>query len=345
MGFSAPILALCLPLILSGATYAQTERPERPDVSPESSRTTSALRLGSIKGRVVLPNGERLSDPVRVSLQTSRGEQITFYSDHLGTFELKELHPGGYTLTVEATSDRLYETTTERVDVQPGVPSVLTISLKERETTSKPKHAPGVVSAAELAEKVPPAARKEFERATKAAQAGRIEEAVSHLRKAVSIHPDYLMARNDLGVHLLGLGKLDEAALEFREAVRINPGAFNPQLNLGIVLVQQQRFAEALAFLEKAVALEASSPAARFYAGLALAGLDETSRAEGEFRAAYEQGGARFSSALFHLGQIYMERGDRAAALRAFEEYLRVTPNATNAGQVNTLIGMLRKPE
>jgi hypothetical protein len=37
-----------------------------------------------------------------------------------------------------------------------------------------------------------------------------------------------------------------------------------------------------------------------------------------------------------------MNRGDRAAALKSFEEYLSVVPEAQNAPQVRKLIAILR---
>src|SRR2546421_579888 len=125
------------------------------------------------------------------------------------------------------------------------------------------------VSAGELDRTVPAAAVKEFDRASKAAKDGKAAEAVEHFRRAISIYPDYLMAHNDLGTQLMSLGKLDEAEEEFRRAIKIGPKVFNPQLNLGIILVQSHKFSEAATTLETALSLDASSPSAHFFAGLA----------------------------------------------------------------------------
>jgi TolA-binding protein len=46
--------------------------------------------------------------------------------------------------------------------------------------------------------------------------------------------------------------------------------------------------------------------------------------------------------ALFHLGQLYINQGEREAALKCFQDYLRASPNAPNAHQVEKLIAMLR---
>jgi hypothetical protein len=64
--------------------------------------------------------------------------------------------------------------------------------------------------------------------------------------------------------------------------------------------------------------------------------------AESNLKAAYSLGGAKYGVSLYHLGQLHMNRGERAAALKSFEEYLVVVPDAQNAQQVRKLIGMLR---
>lgn len=221
-------------------------------------------------------------------------------------------------------------------------PTFVTLYLKEKAASTKERAASNVVSAAEMDQKVPSEAAKEFERGTKAGREGKLEEAVAHLRKAVSIYPDYLKARNDLATFLLAQDRLGEAADELRRAVQIDPKAFNPRLNLGIVLVQQHDFPDAAESLEKALSLDPTSPAAHLYAGLARVGLGEDERAARELSAAYDLGGSKFALAQYHLGQIYMNKGERARALKAFETYLRDAPDAANADKVRRLISILR---
>ncbi|MFN2596863.1 MAG: hypothetical protein ABR563_06720, partial [Pyrinomonadaceae bacterium] len=70
--------------------------------------------------------------------------------------------------------------------------------------------------------------------------------------------------------------------------------------------------------------------------------LKDTERAERELLTAHEAGGAQYALALFHLGQLYRGRGDRARARRCFEGYLREAPDAPNAEQVRKMIDALR---
>src|SRR5947209_13155514 len=269
MGTIKPVACLILTLILAAAAAAQqSTKPTHQQTSDSGSETQN----GSVRGRVVLPSGAQVSEPVKVSLQTLRGIETFVYTDLQGAFEMRSIEPGEYTLEVEADRQQRFETATERILVQRGTPSVVTVYLKEKKSVEDSKSAAAVVSAGELDRNVHAAAVKEFDRASKAAKDGKAGEAVEHFRRAISIYPDYLMAHNDLGTQLMGLGKLDEAEEEFRRAIKIGPKVFNPQLNLGIILVQSHKFSEAATTLETALSLDASSPSAHFFAGLAFMG-------------------------------------------------------------------------
>lgn len=137
-------------------------------------------------------------------------------------------------------------------------------------------------------------------------------------------------------------GMLDEAAEVLQRAVDLDNKSFYPALNLGIVFVYQQRFDKASAVLTKALSLEPSSTAARLYLGLAYVGLEKLDLAEAALKAAHSLGGSESAIALFHLGELYMRRGERESALKAFEDYLTAVPDARNANQVRKLIDMLR---
>ena len=295
---------------------------------------------GTIRGRLLLPGGYTLNEATRISLETGRGVKATVFTDNQGAFIFPGLTPGSYQVIIEGDRVR-YETTTANVEVFPNAPSLLNIVLREKKG-SRTKNNENSVSVAELDAAVPAKAKKEFEKASTAAAEGKPAQAIAHLREAIAIYPRYLMARNDLGAQLLGQGKLAEAAEELRRALEIDPKAFNPHLNLGIVLVQQKSFSEAAAILKVAVSLNASSPAARLYNGLALEGLKDLEGAERELKSAYELGGPAFATAHFHLGQIYMSRGDRPKAVAAFKTYLREAPDGPDARQSRTLLAKLK---
>jgi tetratricopeptide (TPR) repeat protein len=300
--------------------------------------------MGSIRGRVVMPNGAPVEQALRINIggRIDRGGQTMIFTDQQGMFEIKNLAPGTYSVEAEGDKRLQLEGGAERVDVIGNATVAVTVYLKEKNVSAESKPTGMMVSVGELDAKVPDKARQQFERASRFAQEGKTQEAIISLRKAIDIYPNYVSAHNDLGTLLLSLGKLDEAADELRSAISLDPKAFNPQVNLGIVLVHQQKFPEAAQTLDKALSLDGTSPSAHLYAGLAYEGLLEHERAEKELTTAYHAGGAKYALALFHLGQLYMEEGKRESALQSFEAYLRDAPGATNAEQVRRLIGMLR---
>jgi len=296
--------------------------------------------VGNIRGYILLSNGAPFSQAVRINLIPTSGTAQVSYTDNQGQFDFKRLRIGIY--QIEADADPLrFETAVQSVEVFKDATIVVNLTLKEKKAEG-PTGPHAIVSTGELDPNIPKDARKEFDRATKAAADKKTDEAITHLRKAVALYSDFMMAHNDLGAQLLEAGRLDEAAVELRTAIKLDPKAFNPQLNLGLVLLKQEQFTEAAHILDAAISLDAQPPAAHLYAGIAHMMLKEFDRAEKELRIAHDSGGAEYALALFHLGQIYLGQGDRLLALHSFEAYLHEAPDAANAEQVRQLIGKLR---
>jgi len=330
-------------VLLTAVICVAGQTSDTPDSGPriETGRmVTDKSSKGSIRGRVVLPGGHFVSQNLKITLLTVNGPQGLAFTDTQGAFEFLDLLPGNYEVQVE-TSGAEYQVVNQNVQVFRGAPSIITITLGSGNSTSARTSKP-TVSVGELGADVPKQARKEFELASKAAGENKTDDAIAHLRKAISIYPGFVMARSDLGTQLLAQGKLDEAAEELRQAIQIDDKAFNPKLNLGIVLVAEHNFAEAVDVLNRAITLDSGSPAARLYAGLAEMGIGNLDDAEKQLKTAYSLGGSSYSVALFHLGQLYMNKGEREKALQVLEAYLKASPTAPNADQVRKLIAMLR---
>ena len=325
--------------MLACAVVARAQRPDRPN-TPRG-REDDFMTTGSIRGRVLTPEGSPYQATARVTLQASNGGQIVVFTDSQGQFTFLGLIPGTYTVEVDADPAR-FQQVSQSVDVFRGAPSIVNPSLKYKPNAPHPPTSEATVSAAELDKTIPEKARKEFRRGTEAAQAGKTDEAIAHLRKAVEIYPAFMMARNDLGVQLMLASRLEEATEQLREAVKLDPKAFNPQLNLGIVLVRQQQFAEAAGVLETAISLNPQSAVARLHAGQAYAATGDAARAEKDLKAAYALGGQDYAVALFYLGNLYMTRGERGKAVESFNAYLAVAPTAAHAEEARRLVGILR---
>ena len=324
------LLLLCLVCCLSNAVFIQ------------ASRLTQTRADASIRGIVLFPNGTPVNEPVKVTLKVMRGEQATTYTDKEGRFEFHSVAAGDYSVDAEADRDRdRFEITTERITVRINTPNFVSITLREKGKAQVAKR-DKTVSVAMLDQKVPPAAKHEFDNATQLAREGKADESIAALQRAVGIYPDYLMALNDLGAQLLEAGRLDEALPILKRATQIDPNSFNPQLNFGIALIKKKMFVEALAVLDHALSAEPSAPAAHLYAGMAAASANDPTRAAREFKTAHDLGGNNFAVALLYLAQVDAKLGQKQDAIDALQLYLNEQPSGPNSEVAKKMLAALQ---
>ena len=79
--------------------------------------------------------------------------------------------------------------------------------------------------------------------------------AVSYIKRAIEIQPDYVAAYNNLGNVLRKQGKLTESEQAYRKAIEIKPDHAFSYNNLGITLKDQGKFDEAAIAYQKALSL------------------------------------------------------------------------------------------
>ena len=82
-------------------------------------------------------------------------------------------------------------------------------------------------------------------------KSGELEQAETHLLRALELDASYAVSHNNLGIVYLKQGQPEQAAKEFRQAVRLNPQYCKAQYNLAVALFHQRRYVEAAkAYLE-----------------------------------------------------------------------------------------------
>ncbi|HZI87150.1 MAG TPA: tetratricopeptide repeat protein, partial [Pyrinomonadaceae bacterium] len=171
---------------------------------------------------------------------------------------------------------------------------------------------------------------------------GKNKAAIDKLNQAISLHPDFMLAFNELGVQYQKVGELEKANDALQSALKISPAAFAPLVNHGIVLVRLKRYAEAEVDLRLALKENEQSAIAHFYLGRALAYLGKFDEAEKELNTAITLGGDQMKEAHRYLGAIYHARGDNTRAIAQLETYLRIAPKAEDADAVRELIKQLK---
>src|SRR5262249_26034411 len=201
----------------------------------------AASETASISGRVVLPSGRSLDSNVKIVLSNTQSPLDTLYTDKHGEFRFMNMREGIYYIEVVGDS-KFYEPVSKEVPVPRGANVNVTIFLQEKTVMSFKRPGTALVSAVDFNQRAPDQARKEYERASQLIGKGDFLKAIEHLKQAIDIYPDYLMARNDLGVQYLKLKQLEPAAEQFELILEREPKDFGSRLNLGLVLMEQKRY-------------------------------------------------------------------------------------------------------
>ena len=157
------------------------------------------------------------------------------------------------------------------------------------------------------------------------------------------------IASFEKGVKLAKENKLDEAIQAFHKAIELKQDFAEAYMNLGILLLQQQKYDEAEKALLKALELkpEESKPKViladiNFEKAKTLIKENKTDEALEKLRQAYS---FRPDHAYvnFLLGYLYFKKEMKDEAIKHFEAFLQLEPNAPQAEKVKELLESLKK--
>ncbi|HEX6719545.1 MAG TPA: tetratricopeptide repeat protein [Pyrinomonadaceae bacterium] len=288
-----------------------------------------------IEGRVALPSGFSAEHAIRITLRNTQMILSTRYTNTHGEFRFDNLSEGVYYVQAEATGNE-FDMVVAKIALGRGIVSQVTLQLLENKLPLG-LTAARVVSVAELKQAVPIAAKKQYELGLKSVAKGDVATAAKYFQEAVSLYPEYLAARNDLGAQYLKLKRVDEAEKYFRNVLADDPKNFNAQYNLGLVRIERKDYGEAVAELNKAIVIDSTRPVARLWLGVAFLEMGDLATAERELTKALVMGGAQCVAAHYHLARIYLTRGDKSAALHAVGAYLEDAPKGEYAAEAKQL--------
>jgi Flp pilus assembly protein TadD len=308
-------------------------------VSP-SQADTGLGGSNTITGMILTPEGQRLTRPVAIRLQSpTRGDRVIM-SDEYGKFTFRGLPSGDYTIVID--KEKEFQPLTQVVSlIQPrGFPpttQTLSIRLSARPVSDAK---PGVINADTAG--VPKAALEFYNKAIELAKTGDRKGAIEQLQLAIAEHPNFMLAYNELGVQYLRLNEFEKADEALVGALKIQPEAFAPIMNRGIVLFSMRKYADAEPVLRKARSVKPDASVTHYFLGQALANLGKFDEAEKELATAIATGGDEMKEAHRVLAILYSARGDKNAAAKELESYLKLAPNAPDAEKLRTAIRQLR---
>ena len=283
------------------------------------------LRKFELRGQLESAPGVRLK---RMFSQVSlRGAdhpiRLSTITDLNGRFKFKKVPEGTYIITVltpsKRTSTRTIQMTPSFADSKGRIRTSILISPAVNSEAHQ-------VSVAELA--VPEKARKEYRKAQAQLAQDRTENAVKHLKRALSIAPAYPAALNNLGTISFHAGKYQEAREHFEKALEIDPTAYSPLVNLGGVLSSMGLFGEALEINLKAVQRRPLDPLAHSQLGITYEGLQQLDKAVAGLREAKRLEPSHFSHPQLALGRIFLKQGLVEDAVREFSEFVSLHPDS-----------------
>lgn len=217
--------------------------------------------VGNVRVHVVYPDDRAAGARLRVQLMSgSSSTQVTedFTTDQ-GTAEFTRVPVGDYHVVVSGEGIETADSGPFEVDRRKLSQSVfVTVHSVNEPNANSAVSGSSSVAAVDL--HVPDAARKEFDKATKAMADQNWTKALQELNRAISLYPQYAPAYNNLGVLY---GHMNDSAHEreaLEKAISLNDHFVPAYVNLAKVSLKEQNSARAENLLESANRLEPDSP-------------------------------------------------------------------------------------
>jgi tetratricopeptide (TPR) repeat protein len=197
----------------------------------------------------------------------------------------------------------------------------------------------GTVSVKTL--KVPGAAMKEMQKFFKDFDAGKLEDSVKHVSKAIQIYPQWAAAHHNLGQTYARMGDYGKAIVEFHSAAELDGREVHPWLSLTRVYLIQKKYDEGEAAARRALEIDPVNSDARYYLSRNLIGHgQETPEALQFLKNSREQ----YAVARLVLANVYLKHGAVSEAVTELREYL-AQPDADGKEKVQCMVRRLTAPE
>lgn len=298
--------------------------------------------LGSIRD----PGGQPVA-AIRVTLLGENYQTIgTRFADSAGRFQFRNLGQGVYTIRIEVAGTP-YEEETQTIELQSMSPRRSVTEepfavdfLLRRKRSHVSQVAPGVI----FVQEVPERAREEFKRGQSSLNSGNLESALTSLRRAIEIFPNYFMALELLGTEYVKRGQFNDALPVLMLATQVNPNAARSLYALGVANLKNNQLGDAINWLLRAEDKNPKNPNVHMMLGIAYGKLSSLVEAERAFKRAYQLGGGTSDVAIvhFYLAGIYDKQRKYAYAVRELKLFLKEADDVKDHAQIRALIERLQ---
>ena len=165
---------------------------------------------------------------------------------------------------------------------------------------------------------------------------------VDEFKRAIKLDPFYGQAYLLLGLAQMQLGQWSDAQWAFEEAAKVEPGNAKAYLGAGSALNEQKNYLEAQKALQQSLELRPDSAEAHYEMARSLWGQNKWQAAEPHAIQAIELN-KDYAGPHALMGNIYLQQEDPEAALKEFQEYLRLDPQGSLAPSVKQMVAQLKQ--
>jgi cytochrome c-type biogenesis protein CcmH/NrfG len=167
-------------------------------------------------------------------------------------------------------------------------------------------------------------------------------KSVDEFKKVIKIDPWYGQGYMLLGLAQMQLQHWSDAQWAFEEATKVEPGNGKAFLGVGSALNEEHDYAAAQKALEHSLDLNPESPEAHYELARTLAATGKWDLAAPHAQRAIALN-PDYAGPHALMGNVYVQNDDPQAALREFEECLRLDPNGSLAPSGKQMIAQLKK--
>lgn len=336
---------------------SSTTQPRPTIPMPNNNPNFEMTRPIFLRGRVVLDQGMRVTEPVAIQRVCNGAAHREGYTDSEGNFSIQvgdnsnfqDASESGVFGTGRPTSVNPRQLwNCELRAVLPGYSSS-TISLAGRDFSDMGSvgnitlHRMGGVEGTSISItslKAPDKARHEYSKALESYQKKKYPDAEKHLAKALELYPQYATAWDLRGKEQQQQRQDDEAMKSYEAAIAADDKLVGPYIRLAAMQSMKSNWPEVLRLADRATVLDPFSyPDAWLLKGAAQYNLKQYADAERSAAKALELDKEhRFPRAELLMASLMQIKQNYAGAAEHFRNFLQLDPKAPEAAQITSFL-------
>jgi len=286
------------------------------------------------------PDGNAAATGIHLRLEIEgKGSTLDCTTDGSGRCRFAPGGAGRYIVRVKQFG---YKETSAEIDLVDTLRAYVPLELKPDKGTALPDSHEEVPSVSVVDLTVPEKARSEFQKGQAALKENKLEESVSHLRKAIKFYEPFPQAYTLLGTAYLEQANWTEAEKALQRATRLDDKASDAYLALGAVFNETKKYPHAETALLRGLELKPDAPAGHYELAKTYWFLGRWQEAAPHARKAVSSM-PDVASPHALLGNILLRQEDAQGALDEYHEYLRLEPFGSMAPAVRQVVEKLEK--